>query len=52
MFIPRSVIHADRRLRFTVIAALSILTTTRVLALNTDTHRLINHNAFRKFECS
>ena len=45
MFIPRSVTHADRRLRFTVIAALSILTTTRVLALNTDTHRLINQRA-------
>ena len=44
MFIPRSV-RSVTRLRFVLVAALSVLATTTVLGLNTDTHRLVNQRA-------
>jgi hypothetical protein len=44
MFIPRAV-RSDQRFRFVFVAALSGLATTTVLALNTDTHRLVNQRA-------
>ena len=44
MFIPRSV-RSVTHLRLVFVAALSVLATTTVLGLNTDTHRLVNQRA-------